>query len=229
MHRLLTTLKRKKFSLIASLPENSYEMAKIAWEAGADAIKVHINVFHRASQNTFGPLTEIRNTFERIIAESPVPVGIVAGEDPILVEDLLDDIVTMGFDFISLYGHFMPASLVERRDITTFFAVNSDYSLEEIRHLSQSFFGDILELSIIAPEHYGKRLSARDLAKYNYIATHAVAPTVVPTQKLVYPSDVKSLYRTGVSAVMVGAICYGRDPEKMRQVIKSFRSEIDRL
>ncbi|MGB4181184.1 MAG: hypothetical protein WBK52_04500, partial [Bacilli bacterium] len=61
------------------------------------------------------------------------------------------------------------------------------------------------------------------------IATHAVAPTVVPTQKLVYPSDVKSLYRTGVSAVMVGAICYGRDPEKMRQVIKSFRSEIDRL
>lgn len=120
MHRLLTTLKRKKFSLIASLPENSYEMAKIAWETGADAIKVHINVFHRASQNTFGPLTEIRNTFERIIADSPVPVGIVAGEDPILVEELLDDIVAMGFDFISLYGHFMPASLVERRDITTF-------------------------------------------------------------------------------------------------------------
>lgn len=88
MHRLLTTLKRKKFSLIASLPENSYEMAKIAWEAGADAIKVHINVFHRASQNTFGPLTEIRNTFERIIADSPVPVGIVAGEDPILVENV---------------------------------------------------------------------------------------------------------------------------------------------
>ncbi|MCK9536509.1 MAG: hypothetical protein M0R05_02785 [Bacilli bacterium] len=229
MHKLLNTLKTKKFSLIASLPENTYQMARLAWEAGADAIKVHINVFHRASQNTFGTLGEIKETFEKIITDSPVPVGVVAGEDPQLVEGIIDEIVAMGFDFVSLYGHFMPASLIMRRDITAFFAINSDYSYEEIRHISQSFFGDILELSVIAPEKYGERLTARDLVKYNYIATCAHIPTVVPTQKLIYPSDVQVLYRTGVNAVMVGAVCYGKDPEKMERVIKGFRREIDKL
>jgi len=229
MHKLLNILKTKKFSLIASLPENTYEMARTAWESGADAIKVHINVFHRASQNTFGALGDIKETFQKIIADSPVPVGVVAGENPGLVEEIIDELIAMGFDFISLYGHFMPASLVLRKDITTFFAINSSYSLEEIRHISQSFFGDILELSVVAPEQYGERLTARDLAKYNYIASHTSIPTVVPTQKLVLPSDIKALYQTGINALMVGAICYERDLEKMASVIKEFKKEIRKL
>lgn len=229
MHKLLNILKTKKFGLIASLPENSYQMARTAWEAGADAIKVHINVFHRASQNTFGSLSDIRKTFEKIIADSPVPVGVVAGEDATLVEAVIDEIVAMGFDFVSLYGQYLPASLILRDDITVFFAVNSDYSFEEIRHISQSFCGDILELSVVAPDLYGERLSARDLTKYHYIAHQARMPTVVPSQKLIYPGDVKALYRSGVNAVMIGAVCYGKDQAEMARVIKEFRKEIDRL
>lgn len=81
MSRLLEKLKSSKMCLIASIPQNNYELAKAAWEAGADAIKVHINIWHRASGNSFGSLEENREVFEKILKDSPVPVGIVAGEN----------------------------------------------------------------------------------------------------------------------------------------------------
>src|SRR5690606_35832267 len=189
MSRLLKTLKEKKFSLIASIPENDYELAKIAWEAGVDAIKVHINVFHRASQNTFGSLESMKEVFSRIINDSPVPVGIVAGEDAMQVEGILDDLVELGFDFISLHGCYTPANLVKRNDITNFYAVDYSYSFDEIISVSKSFVADILELSICEPSTYGTRLNARDLVRYEKIAKNSNIPTVVPTQRLVKPSD----------------------------------------
>jgi len=216
--------------LIASLPENSYELAKIAWEAGVDAIKVHINVsLHRASQNHFGSLEENKAVFKSILADSPVPVGIVAGEQGFAAEAVVDEIVRMGFDFISLYGHHTPPTLVMRDDITNFLALNFSYSFEEMRIIANSFVADILELSIVAPENYGERLSARELAKYEFIAHLSNKPTVVPTQKLIYPSDVIALYKTGVKAVMVGAIAMGKNKESIKATLKAFRSEIDKL
>ena len=170
--------------LIASLPQNTYELAKIAWESGADALKVHINIaLHRASQNHFG----------------------------------------------SLYGHHSPASLVMRDDINNFFAFNSEYSFEEMRYIANSFVADMLELSVVAPANYGERLSLRDLAKYQYIASFSKTPTIVPTQKVILPSDVQALYKTGIKAVMVGAISMGKEPETISRTLKAFRNEIDKL
>lgn len=229
MHRLLNKLNSNKMTLIASVPANDYELAKTAWEAGADAIKVHINVFHRASQNNFGSLESIRPVFERILRDSPVPVGIVAGEDTFLVESVVDEIVNMGFDFISLCGQFTPASLVMREDISNFFAVNYTYNLEEINAISNSFVADILELSIADPSTYGERLNARDLARYEYIAKNSKVPTVVPTQRVVYPSDVKALHKCGVKAVMVGAISMGKTKESISETLRNFKKAIEEL
>ncbi len=229
MNRLLDKLKKNKMCLIASIPENNYEFAKAAWEAGADAIKVHINVWHRASNNTFGSLEDNKEVFARIIKDSPVPVGIVAGEDAFKAEANLDEIVKMGFDFISLYGHHTPASLVARDDVNNFFAVNSTYSLDEIVAVGEGSFADILELSICQPETYGERLNAKDLVKYKYIASHVNIPTVVPTQHVILPSDVKLLAKCQVNAVMVGAISMGKEKASIVSTIKAFRKEIDNL
>lgn len=229
MSRLLKILKEKKFSLIASIPENDYELAKIAWEAGVDAIKVHINVFHRASQNSFGSLESQKELFKKIIEDSPVPVGIVAGEDADLVESILDEIVELGFDFISLHGVYTPASLVKRNDIANFYAVDYTYSIQEIDAVSNSFVADILELSICDPSTYGTRLNARDLARYERIASKSKIPTVVPTQRVVKPSDVSLLYKCGISAVMVGAISMGKTKESISQTLKEFKKAIDEL
>ena len=52
-------------TLIVSLPVNDMELARLAWENGADFIKVHTNVFHNASKG------------HRHFDEQLVPEGIV--------------------------------------------------------------------------------------------------------------------------------------------------------
>ncbi|MDP2425808.1 MAG: hypothetical protein U1C51_05920 [Candidatus Izemoplasmatales bacterium] len=229
MNKLLSKLQNNKLTLIASLPENSYELAKIAWESGVDAIKVHVNVFHNASQNHFGPLEVQRLIFERILKDSPVPVGIVAGGDAESAEAILDELIAMGFDFISLYAHHTPASFFVKHQANNFLSINSSYSYEEIQSLLDGKFADFLELSIIDKEEYGSRLNARDLAKYRKISAMSDTPTVLPTQKMIYPSDIAVLAKTGIKAIMVGAVVYQNNPNKMRQVLTEFRKEIDQL
>lgn len=229
MSRLLDKLNSSKMCVVASLPANNYDLARAAWEAGADAVKVHINVWHRASGNTFGTLEENREVFERILRDCPVPVGIVAGEDAYTAEANVEEIIKMGFDFISLYGHHTPASLSVRKDIANFFAVNYEYTYDEINFISSSPFVDIMELSICRPETYGERLNGRDLARYRYIASNSKAPCVVPTQHKAIASDVKGLYMTGVKGVMLGAISFGKDAHTISETIKAFRKEIDAL
>ena len=51
-------IRQNKFSLVVSLPSNDLELAKAALEGGAQAVKVHCNVWHRASGHTFGSYAE---------------------------------------------------------------------------------------------------------------------------------------------------------------------------
>ena len=53
-------IETNKFTLVVSLPSNNLEMAKAALEGGAQAVKVHCNVWHRASGHTFGTYAENR-------------------------------------------------------------------------------------------------------------------------------------------------------------------------
>ena len=229
MNELYKKLKENRMSLIASLPENSYEFAKIAWESGADAIKVHCNVFHNASQNNFGDYKTFRSEFLRIIKDSPVPVGIVAGGNPKIAETIIKQLPADGFDFVSLYAHDTTASFYNGYSINNFLAVNSSYSCEEIKHLLDGGYADILELSLIDKENYGNRLTARDLSKYQTIANYSNVPCVVPSQKLIYPKDIKVLANTGIKAVMIGAVVVGKEKKNMGNILKAFRKEIDKL
>jgi len=229
MNRLLKKMQESKMTLIASLPRNDYNLAKLAWESGADAIKVHANVFHNASQNDFGSLADFKAEFLRILKDSPVPVGLVPGGSAESAEEVMDEIVEMGFDFLSLYAHHTPASFYYDLRINNFLSVNSSYSYQEISELTNNGYADMLELSIIDKEEYGTRLNARDLSKYQTIASLSEVPCVVPSQKFMKSKDVPLLYRTGVKAVMLGAIVFGKDASNLESALKAFRKEIDQL
>lgn len=229
MKRLLNKVKNSKMCLIASIPINSYDLAKEAWEAGADAIKVHINVWHRASNNTFGSLQENKEVLTRILEDSPVPVGIVIGEDTFVAERQVEEVIKMGFDFISLYAHHTPASLAINDKISNFIAVNSTYSFDDIMQVANAGIADFLEMSICQPESYGQRLNGLDLAHYKAISEASPIPTVLPTQHVVFPSDIKILYECKISAIMVGAITMGKELHTISETLKAFRSAIDDL
>lgn len=229
MNQLVNLMKKNKMTLVASLPKNDYDLAKAAWEHGADVIKLHINVTHNASKTVFGTLDQERPVLERILKDSPIPVGVVAGDDPIKAERDIPLLAKMGFDFISLYGHHAPTSMIKRNDINFMYSINHTYTIDEIKEIGRGDVADIFELSIMAPDTYGERLTARDITKYFIICQNSKIPVLMPTQHLVYPIDVPILYKSGIKAIMIGAVCMGQTVETVSSTTKAFKEAISGL
>ena len=78
----LSILNQKRPALIASLPGNRLDLAKAAVECGADVVKVHMNVQHRASGLHFGTFEEEKETLQEILSVAKGPCGIVAHDGP---------------------------------------------------------------------------------------------------------------------------------------------------
>lgn len=228
MTSLYESLQSKPMTLIASLPANSYELARSAWENGADAVKIHINVSHRASGTMFKSFEEEREQLERILADSPVPVGLVAGNS---TEEVLSDYETIKsqpFDFMSLYLHSAPSEILADKRFTCMMACDYTYQRSEIE-LFQAMGVDILEASIVHPDQYGAYLNSRDLLRYRQLVQDSGLPVVVPSQKKLRVEDISSIAGSGVKGMMLGAVVTGKTTESIGAAMAQFREAIDRL
>jgi hypothetical protein len=226
MKKFVEIIKANPFSLIASLPANDPALAAAAWENGADVVKIHINVSHRASKTLFKSFAEEKPCLERILAGARGPVGIVLGGDPASARRDLEDVIKAGFDFVSIYAHHAPVQLLEA-PISKMLAADYSYNGEAIKSLASC--ADIFEASIIAPECYGEDLTVKDISAYKAICAAIDIPVVVPTQKKIQPREVRCLYNAGVSAVMIGAISAGKSVSEFGGKTAEFRKMIDAL
>jgi hypothetical protein len=229
MSKLMNVLKDKEFSLFVSLPSNSMELAQAAIEGGADVIKVHMNVEHRASGNSFGSLRDNQHVFENIVRDFQGPVGIVPGDSILKVtQEEIDALIHMGIDFLSLYGHDAPAYLLSENRVSKMIAINHSYSWQEIESYN-SLPINVLEASVIPGDQYGTPLSVRDLMMYQQLTAQVTKPIIVPTQRKIGVDDLEGLLQTGVKGVMIGAIVTGADVDSIYQTTKTFRKKIDLL
>ncbi|MDO5602126.1 MAG: hypothetical protein Q4G07_05090 [Oscillospiraceae bacterium] len=221
-------LKRKKMTLIMSLPANDPALARAAWANGADVVKVHINVQHRASKNLFGSFAQEEEALSRILAEAKGPCGLVAGGD---LESALRDYeaaVKAGFSFISLYARHMPSQILSCPSVYKMAALDPGYTLEEAEDLPR-IGADVLEASVMQPDTYGDPLSAKELLQYSALCRHTPLPVVVPTQRRVTAADVPLLQRCGVKGLMLGAVVTGKTVESVAASVSAFRAAIDAL
>ncbi len=226
---LKQNLNENKMTLIVSLPENRFDLAKAAIQAGVDAIKLHVNVNHRASGNVFEAVASYVEVFRRIRDEFSGPLGIVPGgsfED--IRQSEMEQLLDLGFNFYSIYAHDKPSWMLGLDKIEKTFAISSDYSLTTIgnvKHLGIT----ALEASIIPGEEYGTPLTFKDVLAYNWLAQHVDVSVLVPSQRKLVPSDIPILANAGVKGVMLGAIVIGNTKESIQQAISSFRNAIDSL
>lgn len=225
----LTVLNKARPALIMSLPGNDPSLARAAVEAGADVIKVHMNVRHRASGLHFGSFEEEKETLKEIKAISKnLPIGIVAGN---CVEDVERDCLSanrLGYDFVSLYASATPLSVLEYPDMKKMIALAPGYSLNDVRLLSK-IGADVLEASVMQPDTYGQRLTAKELLEYAAIVENSPLPVVIPTQRAIRPEEIRLLSQIGVSGIMIGAVVTGKTADSIRRSVSEFRSAIDRL
>src|SRR5699024_7079705 len=81
---------------------------------GADAIKVHLNVDHRASGNDFGSLEKHYEFFEKLANEFDGPLGVVPGDSPLKISRTeLEELEKMGFNYYSIYMKQMPTFMLD--------------------------------------------------------------------------------------------------------------------
>lgn len=226
MSRLLEQLVGGRFALVVALPANDVEMARAAEEAGADAIKVHLNITHRATGRKFGSLEEEREVLEAILASVRIPVGIVPaaeGADPGEVAR----VASMPFDFVDMFAHFMPAWLLEMGRWGHMAAADSSWSLDLLGGLGSVARIDMVELALIPPEGYGHPLNVRDLALYSQAVRAVGKPAIIPSQRRIEPDDVAALRATGAAGVMIGVLSVGESSQEIHRMTRAFRQAID--
>jgi len=222
----------RKFTLVVSLPSNDLALVKAAMEGGADAVKVHCNVWHRASGHTYGSYTENREFIRQLIALcGDVPVGLMPGtSEAFITEAECRELEEMGLSYVSAYSHHLPCFMMESEKLTNAVAIDPAYSDSTLEAVRASDI-EVLEASIVPGEDYGKDLFYSDILRYAGIAQKTGKPCVIPTQKKIKPSEVKHLYKAGCKAIMIGAVVLGKEPapEKVREITAAFRAAVDAL
>lgn len=225
---LINILNEKEISLIVSLPENNVELAKAALLAGADVLKIHINVEHRASKTRFGSLTEELEVIKKIVSlcnEYDKSIGIVAGGHDKIPMKEIEGIMNEGFSFISLYDKHMNP-LIFNKDIYRMVAIDNNYKLEYVKAYDELPI-DVLECSIMDPETYGDELTVREILQYQSIRSTTSKPMVIPTQRNITPEQVLILQEMGINAIMIGAIVTGKTKDSIYESTLKYRNMID--
>jgi len=221
-------LRGKKMTLIMSLPANDPALARVAWENGADVVKVHINLEHRASKTLFKSFAEEQDKLNEILQSAQGPCGIVLGTDTASALRDFPLIAEAGFDFWSLYAQHVPAELLQNTSVIKMIALDSNYTAEEVRAL-EKIGADVLEASVIKPETYGQPLTAKEILTYAAICSNTSLPVVVPTQRYIKPNDVAVLSRCKAAGIMIGAVVTGKTADTIAKALGAFRNEIDKI
>jgi len=226
-YRLIDCI-RKRMTLIVSIPENDRETAIAVQEAGADAIKVHLNCHHRASGTNFGSWSEEKAVIQEIPSLLGIPVGIVPGAETVATAEEMREIVKSGFDFLDIFSHHMPCSYLGIDELTKVVATDYRFPLEQVPEL-EKLGVEIIESSIIEPEGYGQPLSLRDLVRYRTLVHNTSCPVFIPTQRKIRTSDIPYLYSLGARGIAIGAVVTGKHRDEIIRVTREFRAALDAL
>lgn len=226
--RFIEKMKEDKLTLVVSCPRNEYDYARLAWENGADAVKIHLNVDHFASGTKFGTLAEEMDFVSKVLQNCPVPVGVVVGGDTTRINDDFLNVLEQDFDFLSLYVHDATPLVMNQNKITKMLACNDTYTHDEIKRF-ESLGVEILEASVINASQYGTPLNMRDILKYRTIRELVDIPMLLPTQKKVKTSELKDIQDAGFNGIMIGAVTTTLELDTYAKVIKQFRTAIDSL
>lgn len=207
-------------SVFVSLPANDGEMARRAVEAGADGLKVHLDVTHRASGRDFGSISDEADRI-RDIGTLDVPLGVVPGEDLETVRETLPELAALPVDFVDGFAHHLPPEATEIPGLSTLVAPTGQYSNDEVLTLDRLDV-DGIELSLQTTSTYGDPLTAQAAARFIELADRITAPVVLPTQLALRPQDAAYLANSGVTNFLVGTVVMDATPEGVAETTSAF-------
>ncbi|MDQ7820753.1 MAG: hypothetical protein QN173_06590 [Armatimonadota bacterium] len=213
--------------LIVSLPRNDGALAEAARDAGADALKVHVNVRHLASGHAFGTLAEERPRLERVLALG-LPTGLVPGEEVMVSSEEMPVIRAMGFAFLDVFVTHLAPHLYEAGLPVVPALPHS--AAEGYLASARDAPGAWVEAAVIPPEGYGRPPADSDFETLRRVGKVTGKRLIVPAQRRIAPEDVGRYCEIPqVWALMIGAVVTGTDPTSLAAATAAFRRALDRL
>lgn len=223
LYRAITT---GAFPIIVSLPRHDLDLAQAGLEGGADAIKVHLNAFHRASGTRFGSYAEEKPFLEQL-ARLGAPMLVMAGQETVPTLDELNALADLGFEGFNVYvDHLQPHMLQSRlRPMPALSSTSTDADIMRLAAIP----GAMLEASIMDFADYGTALTQADIARYAHIAGQSSAPVIAPSQKKFTPADLSALRGSGIAALLLGVIVTGNSSQEMHSSVAAFSKTLSAM
>lgn len=223
----MAEISNKRKLLIVSLPRNDVELAKAAKDAGADMLKVHLNVTHFTSGTKFGNLREEGKKLEGILAVG-LPVGLVPGQDEMIGREEIPLLRAMGFCFLDAYVFALRSYLYDA-GLPVVPALYPDFAPALLPHL-KALPGEWLEAAIVPQDGYGEDLMAEDLVRLDLVGHWSNRKLIVPSQRKLRPEDLCHLFRIPyIYAIMIGAVVTGSTIHQLSKTTADFRRSLDKL
>lgn len=202
--------------VVISLAHHDLDLAKAALDAGALALKVHLNAWHRAADHRFGTFTEER-PFLEALSKLGCPLLVMAGQETVPTADEMEALADLGFESFNLYlRHAQPHLFQSRlRPVLALDEEGGDAEIDRIKAIPDAW----MEASIMRFADYRAPLNEEDLARYRAIVARAGIPVIVPSQKRFVPDDMPRLKAAGLAAVLLGVVVTGETPATMRAAV----------
>lgn len=208
------------FPVIVSLARHDLDLARAALDAGAFAIKTHLNAYHRATGTTFGSFAQERPFFEQL-AKLGCPLLVMAGQEVVPTAEEMDELAALGFEGFNVYVDHMQPHLLDSR-LRPMPALSSTGAPDDIARIA-AIPDCIIEASIMEFARYGTAMTDADFARYAAIAAAVTVPVIVPSQLRMTPEDGQRLKAAGLAAPLLGAIVTGDTPASMDQALRGWR------
>lgn len=227
--RLTEKLRSGVPTLCVSLVRNDLDLARAVEAAGADGIKVHINLEHPFAKTRLGTFEEESDRLAAIIKGTAVPVGIVPRGVPGTLASEVETYAQFGFAFIDLYTTVMDAQLLKVPGIGKWVAPKGPHSSAKLAALADIASIDAIEASFLGPAEYGAPLSVDDLAtlKAGLAALGGRKPLVLPTDRRLSADDVPVLLENGITNFLIGFAVTGGDTNTIVAATEQFRRTLD--
>lgn len=200
------------FPIIVSLARHDLDLAKAALDAGAYALKTHLNAYHRATGTTFGSFADERPFFDEL-AKLGCPLLVMAGQETVPTEQEMEALHALGFEGFNVYVDHLQPHLLQSK-LRPMPALASTSTSEDIAKIA-AIPGCIIEASIMPFERYRTVMTNADLARYAEIVAAVEVPVIVPSQLALTPDNAIALREVGIAAPLLGAIVTGHTTESM--------------
>lgn len=214
--KLHTAITTGEFPVIVSLARHDIDLAKAALDAGATALKTHLNAYHRATGTTFGSFAEERPFFEQL-SKLGAPLLLMAGQEIVPTAGEMDLLADLGFEGFNVYFADLQPHLLQSR-LRPMPALSFDSTPDDLARII-ALPGAMLEASIVEFSGYGQPLTEADITRYGEIVTEAGIPVIAPSQRKFTPADMPRLRAAGIAAPLLGAIVTGDTPATMQAAV----------